>query len=132
MSLGERIKHLRIKENLTQKMLAEKLKIPHQNLSNYERGFRQPDYETLQKIADYFEVSTDHLFGRTSIHSEVSKDSSEFDSLNEINRLLEKYEIDDMSFFDIEKWKSMSPEQIKELESYFQYLVQKSKEIDKN
>ncbi|MCM3735564.1 helix-turn-helix domain-containing protein [Bacillus cytotoxicus] len=65
MTLGLRIRSLRDSKNLTQKMLAEKLKIPNQNLSNYERGFRQPDYETLEKIADFFEVSTDYLLGRT-------------------------------------------------------------------
>lgn len=65
MSLGLRIRSLRDSQNLTQKMLAEKLKISNQNLSNYERGFRQPDYETLEKIADFFEVSTDYLLGRT-------------------------------------------------------------------
>ncbi|ATI75647.1 helix-turn-helix transcriptional regulator [Bacillus sp. FSL K6-1109] len=61
MALGARIRALREKENLTQKALAAKLNIPHQNLSNYERGFRQPDYETLIKIADFFEVTTDYL-----------------------------------------------------------------------
>ncbi|MDG1596103.1 helix-turn-helix domain-containing protein [Bacillus cereus] len=65
MTLGLRIRSLRDSKKLTQKMLAEKLKIPNQNLSNYERGFRQPDYETLEKIADFFEVSTDYLLGRT-------------------------------------------------------------------
>lgn len=35
-------------------------------LSNYERDFRQPDYETLQKVADYFEVTTDYLLGRSN------------------------------------------------------------------
>lgn len=65
MNLGSRIRSLRNSRNLSQKLLAEKLKIPNQNLSNYERGFRQPDYETLQKIADFFEVSTDYLLGRT-------------------------------------------------------------------
>ena len=37
MALGARIRALREKENLTQKALAAKLNIPHQNLSNYER-----------------------------------------------------------------------------------------------
>ncbi|HWO77490.1 MAG TPA: helix-turn-helix transcriptional regulator [Bacillus sp. (in: firmicutes)] len=60
-TLGDRIRGLRERANLTQKTLAEKLNIPHQNLSNYERGFRQPDYGTLIKIADYFKVSTDFL-----------------------------------------------------------------------
>ncbi|MBX0320138.1 helix-turn-helix domain-containing protein [Shouchella clausii] len=66
MNLGERIKSLREKEGLTQKQLAEKLELPHQNLSNYERNFRKPDYEALIKIAGHFEVSVDYLLGRTN------------------------------------------------------------------
>jgi transcriptional regulator with XRE-family HTH domain len=61
MSLGDRLRHLREKQNLTQKQLAEKLNLPHQNLSNYERDFRQPDYDTLHKLSKYFEVSLDYL-----------------------------------------------------------------------
>ncbi|MCI3197668.1 helix-turn-helix transcriptional regulator [Bacillus sp. HU-1818] len=66
MGLGARIRRLRENSKLTQKALAEKLNIPHQNLSNYERGFRQPDYETLKKIANFFEVTTDYLLGLSS------------------------------------------------------------------
>lgn len=66
MNLGERIKSLREIEGLTQKQLAEKLKIPHQNLSNYERNFRKPDYEALMNIAAYFKVSVDYLLGSTN------------------------------------------------------------------
>lgn len=127
--IGKRIKQLRDKNNLSQKRVSESIGVSNVQLSRYESGSRQPDYETLQKIADYFEVSIDYLFGRSPA-IEGGKNNEEFESINEINRLLEKYEIDDMAFFDIEKWKSMSPEQIRELESYFQYLVQKSKELD--
>ncbi|PCK22749.1 transcriptional regulator [Bacillus pumilus] len=69
MALGERIRALREAEKLTQKALADKLKIPHQNLSNYERGFRNPDYETLIKIADFFEVTTDYLLTGKELNS---------------------------------------------------------------
>lgn len=63
--LGKRLRYLREKHNLSQLALAKKLGIPNQNISNYEREFRHPDYDTLQKIADFFEVSIDWLLGRT-------------------------------------------------------------------
>lgn len=34
-------------------------------LRRYERGEAEPSMEALQKIADYYEVSTDYLIGRT-------------------------------------------------------------------
>ncbi|SDH84101.1 Transcriptional regulator, contains XRE-family HTH domain [Aneurinibacillus thermoaerophilus] len=65
MTLGERLRLLREKKGLTQVALAKKLNIPNQNVSNYERDFRQPDYETLKKLADLFEVTTDYLLGHS-------------------------------------------------------------------
>ncbi|WCK55386.1 helix-turn-helix transcriptional regulator [Aneurinibacillus sp. Ricciae_BoGa-3] len=71
MTLGERLRLLREKNDLTQIALAKKLNIPNQNISNYERDFRQPDYETLKKLADLFDVSVDYLLGRTD-HPETN------------------------------------------------------------
>ena len=90
--IGKRIKQLRDKHNLSQKSFSEAIGVSNVQLSRYESGTRQPDYETLQKIADYFEVSIDYLFGRISANNEVSNESGEFDSIKEINRLLDKYE----------------------------------------
>ncbi|MER3120759.1 helix-turn-helix transcriptional regulator [Bacillus altitudinis] len=36
--------------------------------ANYERGYRQPDYDTLIKIADFFEVTTDYLLRGEDVH----------------------------------------------------------------
>lgn len=65
MTLGERLRSLREKAGFTQKELANRLKVPNQNISNYERDFRQPDYETLQRLADFYDVSIDYLLGRS-------------------------------------------------------------------
>ncbi|MBX0358951.1 helix-turn-helix domain-containing protein [Halobacillus sp. Nhm2S1] len=123
--LSQRLVYLRKENRKTQQEMADMLGVTRPAYTAYERGSRKPDYDTLQKIADHFDVTTDYLLGRSNAHNTQVESSN--DSIAEINRLLVKYEIDDMSFFDIEKWKSMSPEQIRELESYFQYLVQKSK-----
>ncbi|MFE8697933.1 helix-turn-helix domain-containing protein [Cytobacillus sp. FJAT-53684] len=59
--LGERIASLRKKRNLSQYELADRLGFSRGKLANYEQGSRQPDYDTLIKLADFFEVSTDYL-----------------------------------------------------------------------
>lgn len=128
MSVGNLITKLRKRRNLTQEGLAERVGISRASLSHYEKDRREPDYETLRKLADFFEVTTDYLLGRSDTSG--GAESHDSDSIREINRLLDKYEIDDMAFFDIEKWKSMSPEQIRQLESYFHYLVEQSKKIN--
>ncbi|GEN87201.1 helix-turn-helix domain-containing protein [Oceanobacillus sojae] len=64
--IGKRLRTLRQRAGLSQLELAKKLNMPNQNVSNYEREFRQPDYETLLKFADFFEVTTDYILGRSN------------------------------------------------------------------
>ncbi|MBT2634585.1 helix-turn-helix domain-containing protein [Bacillus sp. ISL-26] len=59
--LGKRITSLRKKANLTQEQMAAKLNITRSALSQYELGSRNPDYDLLIKIADFFDVSIDYL-----------------------------------------------------------------------
>ena len=58
-------KRLRIASQLTQADMAQKLGIAKSTISMYENGNREPDFETLEKIADFFNVDTDYLLGRT-------------------------------------------------------------------
>lgn len=57
---------LRKEKGVTQKDLAEYLQISRQAYANYEAGNRNPDFETLIKISEYFEVSVDYLLGKDS------------------------------------------------------------------
>ena len=61
----ERLKEMRIEKKLSQKELAEALSVSQRSISSWETGFRQPDFETLEKIAKYFGVSADYLLGLT-------------------------------------------------------------------
>lgn len=54
-NLGQRVKHLREQNNLTQKELAEKAGITRNYISSIETGRYSPSIETLQKIADVLE-----------------------------------------------------------------------------
>lgn len=59
------LQQLRKAAKLTQDDVADVLRVPKRTYGSWERNERQPDFETLCKIADYFEVSTDYLLGRT-------------------------------------------------------------------
>ena len=59
----EKLKELRVYHNLSQKELAEKLEVSQRSISSWETGFRQPDFETLEKISKFFNVTTDYLLG---------------------------------------------------------------------
>ncbi|MEI7026131.1 helix-turn-helix domain-containing protein [Paenibacillus sp. y28] len=66
MNYGNRIAKLREEKRMTQEELALKIGITRAALSHYENNRREPEYQTLQKIADFFSVSIDFLMGRTS------------------------------------------------------------------
>ncbi|EOU3548652.1 helix-turn-helix domain-containing protein [Listeria monocytogenes] len=59
-----RLAELRKKKSFSQYKLAEELGFSRGQIANYEQGTREPDYQTLLKIADFFNVSTDYLLGR--------------------------------------------------------------------
>lgn len=63
---GDRIANLREKRGLTQEELSSKLGISRAALSHYETNRREPDYETLRNIANYFDITLDYLLGRTT------------------------------------------------------------------
>ena len=58
------LKKIRMKRKLSQKQIAEELKISQQQYSNWEGGIITPNAETLVRLADYFDVSVDYLLGR--------------------------------------------------------------------
>ncbi len=59
------LKQLRKAKGLTQGELAKTLKLSRSAIGMYENGSREPDYEILEMIADYFNVDIDYLLGRT-------------------------------------------------------------------
>lgn len=64
---GKRLKLLRTNLNLSQKQLGENLNLSQRAISSYENNLRFPDEQTINLIADYFNVSVDYLLGRTDI-----------------------------------------------------------------
>ena len=57
----EMLKYLRTRENLSQSELASKIGVAKSTISMYEAGKREPDFETLEAIADLFNVDMNFL-----------------------------------------------------------------------
>lgn len=62
-----RIRELREDKDLTQREMGEILKCSQRVYSNYERGDLDIPTDVLIKLADFHNVSTDYLLGRTKI-----------------------------------------------------------------
>ena len=66
METGKILTALRKEKNIGQKELAAYLRLSTGTISNYENGIHSPDLNTLCKLADYFDVTTDYLLNRTA------------------------------------------------------------------
>lgn len=62
--LGDKLIFLRKSRGWTQEEISKKIGVHRGTYSNYETNKREPDYKTLKKLADIYEVTTDYLLGR--------------------------------------------------------------------
>ncbi|MDW0111584.1 helix-turn-helix transcriptional regulator [Sporosarcina saromensis] len=67
MNYGDRLKTLRNNKGLSQKDLTDRLHINRSTYARYETNSTQPDYETLSRLADFFDVTIDYLLARSDI-----------------------------------------------------------------
>lgn len=61
-----RLFELRNEKKLTQRQIAKILNISQGTYNNWENGNTEPSIEQIIRLADYFDVSTDFLLGRTN------------------------------------------------------------------
>ena len=65
------LKYLRNREGLSQAELASKLGLGTSTISMYEVGKREPDFETLESIADFFNVDMNFLLGKNDSENKI-------------------------------------------------------------
>lgn len=75
-SLSSRIKELRKERGMKQSELAKVLHISQQAIGSWETGRTIPGADTLNDLADIFNVTTDYLLGRPN-KQEIKKDDVE-------------------------------------------------------
>ncbi|MCU4932824.1 transcriptional regulator [Bacillus thuringiensis] len=113
--IGENLRKLRKNQKLTMKELGQKLNLAESTISGYENGNRKPDYDTLNKFADFFEVSTDYLLGR-NVFYQIPKEDDITNPLNDPDLGL--------WFKDI---KDASPDKQEELKLFWEFIKAKEK-----
>ena len=69
----ENIRNMRIDRGYTQKHIAQYLGISQNTYSQYEIGVLKYPVDVITKLADFYNVSTDYLLGRTSIKEPYPK-----------------------------------------------------------
>ena len=95
---AERIKQLRKKKGISQSELEALIGVKNNTVSTWERGTRKPDFEALDLLSDYFEVSFEYILGSSDKEeARVKPTQKELDTLallsiaDEIKEITEKY-----------------------------------------
>lgn len=84
--IGEKIKELRVKNNMTQKNLADRLFVTAQAVSRWEKGEVEPSLSTVAILAQIFGVSTDEIIGVEKTVDEKSANNDAKESHREPER----------------------------------------------
>ncbi|MCT4663361.1 MAG: helix-turn-helix domain-containing protein [Tissierellales bacterium] len=106
-----RIRPLRQEFGMTQEELGKKIGQTKSNISKYETGSLEPSIQTLNLLADIFNVSVDYLLGRSD---ERKPDESD-------------YEIVTQAFHLSEDVSELSPEEIEQIDDYIRFIKSKNK-----
>lgn len=99
MGLHEKIRELRLNNNISQKKLADAIGVAQSSINYWEKGQRTPSVDAAQRLADYFNITLDELYdiNDISVASNKSK-KGVFDKFLDI--LKSDYEDDEYVEYD--------------------------------
>ncbi|CEP90538.1 DNA-binding protein [[Clostridium] sordellii] len=126
MSFGQRLKDLRIEKNVTQQQVGDFLGVGRATIAGYETKDKHPDFDKLNLLAQFFNVTTDYLIGvPNSVKTLDDKDiiiaTHRTDSY--------KNDLDTKEYFTtsdgqkVNLCEDLSTEAREQLESYLNYLM---------
>lgn len=95
MALSDNLKKIREEYKLTKKELCEKTGISERAYLTYEFGEREPKVSVIEKLADFYGVSTDYLLGRTTVKQTATEEPNIMEILG-INK-----KVDDDEFMQL-------------------------------
>ena len=110
------MKSEREKRNWSQVFVAKKIGITNAVLSNYERDIRDPDTETLKKLANLYGVSIDFLLDNKVDEVEQNKKQAIMD------KIANEFPNADLMFKDLA---NMTAEQLEEVYDFIKFKIQK-------
>ena len=63
--ISKKLKELRKEKDVTQREVAKAVNVAQNTIAGYETGAKEPSLTVLVALADYYEVTTDYILGRT-------------------------------------------------------------------
>ncbi|SFX65925.1 Transcriptional regulator, contains XRE-family HTH domain [Thermoactinomyces sp. DSM 45891] len=123
--LGKRLKEARLNADMLQREVAEKIGIGHAAISQYEKGNRNPDPETLSKIANLYGVSVDWLLDRPS--DQVSQNEEKL-SVVDLEKIVEMIN-DGKAHYG---GRRLTKEDSRFITDFIQFAIQRKKHDEEN
>lgn len=80
-TLGSKLKKLREEKGFTLEYVANRLNTTKTSIGRYEKNVREPKSEIINSLADFYDVSTDYLLGRTDIKNIEKQNENNEESL---------------------------------------------------
>ncbi len=117
----ERIRALREERGLTQKELAEAIGVDRTAIAKYESGASGAKSEMLGKLANYFDVTTDYILGRTNKKAPAPETQSRSDE-EEIREYLQQIKDDPSTRMMFDLVKGATLEEIKATVAFLKAL----------
>nr|WP_164671143.1 helix-turn-helix transcriptional regulator [Virgibacillus doumboii] len=115
---GKRVKYLRNKRGISQERVADAIGISRARYAHYENNRVEPDLDLIRKIADYYDVTTDYLMGRTE-NTEFNKEN---DKTKIIYKIATEFPDADLMFNDLA---NMTAEQLEDVYDYIKFKQSK-------
>ena len=119
---GKRLKKLREEKELTQGQLGKLINLSQQTIGHYEVSRAKPDLETIQRLAEIFNVTTDYLLGHNFPKQKIKNALSDDPELSEFWQELSERE--DLKIL-FRQAKDMSPEAIRRIIRYIKIVEDK-------
>lgn len=88
VDFGEKLRALRLAENMTQGDVGMRVGVTKSMISAYETGLKQPSYEVLIKLAKTFKVSTDYILGCENSGGQYSLDGLTAEQMETVLKII--------------------------------------------
>lgn len=130
---GDRLKSLRIAKRMSQDELARVIGVTRAAVSQYERGLREPQLETMEFLADYFNVDYNYLLGKEDVTTRLhdpAKEASDYYFDDETAKLAQElFENEELrALFDVQR--GMSADDLRALYGIALALKRKERGTD--
>ncbi|HIQ90743.1 MAG TPA: helix-turn-helix transcriptional regulator [Candidatus Coprosoma intestinipullorum] len=81
MKFSDNLRLLRTKHRLSQKEIGDIVGVTSQAISKWENGIAEPDNDSLLKLSNYFNVSTDYLLGKNDVENQSIRYDDELEKV---------------------------------------------------